>query len=73
MKEGSMRYECVAELIGEWVCLMGKEQTLCRLKAMRDYAAECLREHPREKCADALGDNMCLIEAVVAEAEKQLQ
>lgn len=52
---------------------MGKEQTLCRLKAMCDYAAECLKEHPHEKCADALDDNMCLLEAVVAEAEALLQ
>ena len=68
-----MEYKNVAELINKWALLMGKEQTLCRLKAMRDYAAECLKEHPREKCADALDDNMCLLEAVVAEAEALLQ
>nr|DAN44719.1 MAG TPA: hypothetical protein [Caudoviricetes sp.] len=72
-KEGNMKYKNVAELINKWESLMGKEQTLCRLKAMRDYAAECLKEHPHEKCADALDDNMCLLEAVVAEAEALLQ
>ncbi len=52
---------------------MGKEQTLCRLRAMRNYAVECLKEHPHEKCADALDDNMCLLEAIVTEAEALLQ
>lgn len=68
-----MKYKNVAELINKWESLMGKEHTLRRLRAMRDYAAECLKEHPREKCADALDDNMCLLEAVVAEAEALLQ
>lgn len=70
MKEGNMEYKSVASLISEWESLIGREQTLRRLKAMRDYAVKCLKEHPHEKCADALGDNMCLIEAAVAEAEE---
>lgn len=73
MEEEDMKYEGVTDLISKWVGLMGKEQTLCRLKAMRNYATGCLKEHPHEKCADALDDNMCLIEAVVAEAENQLR
>ena len=68
-----MKYKNVAELINKWELLMGKEQTLCRLRAMRNYAVECLKEHPHEKCADALDDNMCLLEAVVTEAEALLQ
>lgn len=63
----------VTALISKWEFTMGKEGTLNRLRAMRDYAEKCLKEHPREKCADALDDNMCLIEAVVAEAELRLQ
>ena len=41
----------VTALISKWEFTMGKEGTLNRLRAMRDYAEKCLKEHPREKCA----------------------
>lgn len=71
-KEVFMEYKNVADLIKKWKTLSGKESTLSRLRAMRDYAEKTLKEYPREKCADALDDNMCLIKAVVAEAESLL-
>ena len=51
---------------------MGKDAALNRLRLMRDYTRQCLKAHPHEKCADAFDDNMCLIEAVIAEAEELL-
>ena len=71
-KEVKMKYKNVVELIGHWEHLIGKEAVLNRLRSMRDYARQCLKAHPHEKCADALDDNMCLIEAVIAEAEELL-
>ena len=71
-KEVNMKYKNVVELIGHWEHLMGKEAALNRLQSMRDYARQCLKAHPHEKCADAFDDNMCLIEAVIAEAEELL-
>ncbi len=72
-KEVNMKYKNVVELIGHWEHLMGKEAALNRLQSMRDYARQCLKAHSHEKYADALDDNMCLIEAVIAEAEELLQ
>ena len=71
-KEVNMKYKNVVELIGHWERLMGREATLHRLRSMRDYARQCLKAHPHEQCADALDDNMCLIEAIIAEAEELL-
>lgn len=60
----------IIALLKEMESFSGKEATLNRLKAMRDYAKLYMKEHPHEKCADALDDNMHLIEAVLTEAER---